>query len=177
MRGALARNNQLAAARAAAAPASFTSSLATFKDRQQFPGSGGTPYSGIDPSPRVGGARTRRLWPMRGALAHNNQLAAARTAARRYMRGRGRPRAFRAANWGSAGPKSSSGAHFHVPGHEIGHSDEVLSGGRTNAALLGTKYGYGSKLGVRKGIAKVPEGRIAARGRTLACATMKSGIG
>ena len=114
---------------------------------------------------------------MRGALARNNQLAAAREAACGYMRGRGRPRAFSAANWGSAGPKSLSGAQFHVPGHEIGRSDEVLSGGRTNAALLGTEHGYGSELGVRKGIAKDPEGRIAARGRTLACATMKSGIG
>ena len=94
-----------------------------------------------------------------------------------YGRGRGRPQTLVVAKKGQVRPKSSSGAHFHVLGHEIGHLDEVLSGEWTNAALLGTEYGYGSELGVRKGIAKVPEGRIAARGRTLACATMKSGIG
>ena len=151
--------------------------VGTSEGWQQVSGSNRSQYSGISPSLWVGRARTRRLWPMRGAPARNNQLAAARTAARGYMRGRGRPRAFRAANWGSAGPKSSSGAHFHVPGHEIGHSDEVSSGCRTNAALLGTEYGYGSELGVRKGTAQDPAGRIPARGGTLACATMKSGSG
>ena len=114
---------------------------------------------------------------MRGATALNNQLAVARAAARGYMERHGRPRAFSAANWGRLGPKSLSGAHFHVPGHEIGHLDEVSSGGRTNAALLGTEYGYGSELGVRKGTAQDPAGRIPARGGTLACATMKSGSG
>ena len=83
---------------------------------------------------------------MRGALARNNQLAAARAAARRDMGGRGRLRALSTENRGSVGPKSSSGAHFHVRGHEIGHLDEDLSGVGHSGMVLHRRGGYGSKM-------------------------------
>ena len=110
-------------------------------------------------------------------MARNNRPAAAPTAARGRGRGRGRPRAFGVAGWGGAGPGSSSGAHFHVPGHEIGHSDEVSGGGRPDAALPRTGYGRGGGLGVREGTAKGPGGRMVALGRVLGRATVGSGSG
>ena len=79
-------------------------------------------------------------------MAHNNQPAAARMAARGHGRGRGRPQTLGVADGGQVAPKSSSGAHFHVRGHEIGHSDEDSSGiGHSGEVSLG-RGGYGSEM-------------------------------
>ena len=58
--------------------------------------------------------------------------------ARWHGRGKGQPQALCVAGRGQVGPKSSSRAHFHVRGHEIGHLDEDLSEiGRSSKVLLG----------------------------------------
>ena len=71
-------------------------------------------------------------------------------AARGHGRERGRPQTPGVADGGQVGRKSSSGAHVHVHGHEIGPSDEDLSGiGYSGVVLLGRGGGgggYGSEM-------------------------------
>ena len=47
----------------------------------------------------------------------------------------------------AGGRKTSPNEHFRGSGHEIGHSDEVLSRQGTSDALLMSKCGYWSKTG------------------------------
>ena len=84
-------------------------------------------------------------------------------AVRGHGRRRGRPQALGVANGGQVGPKSSSAAHFHVRGHEIGHSNDDSSGiGHCRELSLGQGGGAMGARGrvemVEKGSSEDPEG-------------------
>ena len=73
------------------------------------------------------GVRGHEDMDKEGSLAPINQPEAARKASRGWGRGQRQPLALGVADGGRFGPKPWSGAHVRVPGHEIGHSDKVLS--------------------------------------------------